>query len=102
MEPELPGHFDVVVVGTGLTESLVAAAAARAGKTVLHLDANPFYGARNATLSLDALSKWLDGTATGEPKAAQFSKEAGPIQQHNVRITSSLSHRAKPCGPTAR
>jgi len=37
-------NFDVIVVGTGLTESLVAGALARNGKTVLHLDKNDFYG----------------------------------------------------------
>ena len=36
--PDAPGAFDVVVVGTGLTESLFAGACARAGKRVLHLD----------------------------------------------------------------
>lgn len=31
-------NFDVVVVGTGLTESVLAAALSLSGKTVLHLD----------------------------------------------------------------
>ena len=56
---ELPTSFDVVVVGTGLTESLVAAAATRAGKSVLHLDANSFYGSRNATFNLKTFDRWL-------------------------------------------
>ena len=56
---ELPQSFDVVVVGTGLTESLLAAAAARAGKSVLHLDTNAFYGARNSTFSLHDLAAFL-------------------------------------------
>jgi RAB protein geranylgeranyltransferase component A len=34
----LPGEFDVIVVGTGLVQCIVAAAAARIGKSVLHLD----------------------------------------------------------------
>ena len=36
--------YDVIVVGTGLTESIAAAALARTGRKVLHLDALPFYG----------------------------------------------------------
>jgi RAB protein geranylgeranyltransferase component A len=39
-----PSSFDVVVCGTGLPESILAAACAAAGKTVLHVDPNPFYG----------------------------------------------------------
>jgi len=31
-------HFDAIILGTGLTESITAAALARAGKSVLHLD----------------------------------------------------------------
>ena len=31
-------HFDAIVLGTGLCESMVAAGLARAGKSVLHLD----------------------------------------------------------------
>lgn len=34
----LPEDFDVVVLGTGLPESILAAACARLGYTVLHLD----------------------------------------------------------------
>ena len=35
---DLPTSYDVVVVGTGLTESILAAALSRIGKTVLHID----------------------------------------------------------------
>jgi len=61
MEPELPAEFDVVVVGTGLTESIFAGACARAGKSVLHLDHNPHYGARQATYTLNDFVLWLRG-----------------------------------------
>ncbi|GJN37873.1 hypothetical protein PR202_gb26870 [Eleusine coracana subsp. coracana] len=39
-----PASFDVVICGTGLPESVLAAACAAAGKNVLHVDPNPFYG----------------------------------------------------------
>lgn len=38
MDDPLPSSVDVVVVGTGLGEAMLAAAAARSGCTVLHLD----------------------------------------------------------------
>ncbi|TKR68457.1 hypothetical protein L596_024439 [Steinernema carpocapsae] len=41
---ELPSEVDVVVIGTGMQESILAAACARAGLSVLHIDRNPFYG----------------------------------------------------------
>ena len=44
--------YDVIVIGTGLAESIVAAAAARAGHSVLHLDAADYYGGDGASLPL--------------------------------------------------
>jgi len=44
MEDQLEDSFDVIVVGTGITETCAAAALARSGRKVLHLDALPFYG----------------------------------------------------------
>ena len=35
---ELPKDYDVIICGTGLTESIVSAALSRIGKTVLHID----------------------------------------------------------------
>jgi len=40
-------QFDAVVVGTGLAESILAAALAWSGSSVLHLDSNPFYGVKS-------------------------------------------------------
>lgn len=49
--------FDLIVLGTGHTESIVAAAAAKSGKTVLHLDAEDHYGGVHAALSLRQLEE---------------------------------------------
>lgn len=57
--PEIePGTFDVIVIGTGLQESIVAAAAASSGQSVLHIDSNSFYGHHWASLSLDEVTQW--------------------------------------------
>ena len=40
-------QFDVVVLGTGMVESIVAAAAARQGHSVLHLDNARYYGGQS-------------------------------------------------------
>ncbi|CAD7066678.1 unnamed protein product [Tilletia caries] len=51
-------HYDTLIVGTGLTESILAASLASAGHSVLHIDSNPWYGNAWASLSLKELIQW--------------------------------------------
>ncbi|XP_023007630.1 rab escort protein 1 [Cucurbita maxima] len=62
-----PTTFDLIVVGTGLAESIIAAAASAAGKTVLHLDPNPYYGGHFATLPLHDLASFLNSASVPSP-----------------------------------
>lgn len=62
----LPSSFDAIVVGTGLTESIVAAALSRIGKSVLHIDRNAYYGSRWSSFSLRSLQNWAETLGFGE------------------------------------
>ncbi|CAI6007709.1 unnamed protein product [Closterium sp. NIES-65] len=53
-----PTSFDAIVVGTGLPESLLAAALSLAGRRVLHVDCAAYYGSHWASLPLDQLAQW--------------------------------------------
>ena len=70
MTDSLPGHFSVVVVGTGLVESMVAAAAARQGHTVLHLDTARYYGGDWAAFTWEGLQSWVRETAASSEDTA--------------------------------
>ncbi|CAJ0930019.1 unnamed protein product, partial [Mesorhabditis belari] len=59
MDDSLPDHVDVVIVGTGLPEAILAAACSRSGLSVLHLDRNPFYGENWASFNLNTLDEWI-------------------------------------------
>lgn len=51
-------HYDVLVLGTGLTEAVLSAALSRAGKRVLHVDPHAYYGSEWASLTLSELVDW--------------------------------------------
>ncbi|XP_070615848.1 rab proteins geranylgeranyltransferase component A 1 [Erythrolamprus reginae] len=59
MADHLPSEFDVVVIGTGLPESIVAAACARSGQRVLHVDSRNYYGGNWASFSFSGLLSWI-------------------------------------------
>ncbi|KAL1742856.1 GDP dissociation inhibitor-domain-containing protein [Schizophyllum fasciatum] len=47
----MDSHFDVAIVGTGLAHALAAAALAKAGLRVVHVDEHAYYGAHDASLT---------------------------------------------------
>jgi RAB protein geranylgeranyltransferase component A len=93
---ELNSHFDAIIVGTGLTESILACSLARARKKVLHLDDNEYYGHTSTGASLcEFFSKcsgdWVGhvGLPDGEEKEAAAAGAAGltekvPLRDPNV------------------
>lgn len=56
---DLPADHDVIVVGTGMPESIVAAAVSRIGQRVLHLDKESHYGGLWASYNLSSLREWI-------------------------------------------
>ncbi|XP_077983640.1 rab proteins geranylgeranyltransferase component A 2-like isoform X2 [Glandiceps talaboti] len=60
MADELPSEYDAIVIGTGVPESILAAALARIGQGVLHIDRNDYYGSDWATFNFEGLERWLD------------------------------------------
>jgi hypothetical protein len=69
--------LQIIVIGTGLEESIVAAAAARNGHTVLHIDTNDYYGSQWSAFTLDGLQKWAE------------NEESGSRDQDDVKETPS-------------
>jgi len=72
--------YDVILCGTGLTQSILAAALARAGKSILHCDNNDFYGDMDAVLPLGALTEWVSAS----------NKSSGTDSRENVNLQDSI------------
>ncbi|SCW01442.1 LAFE_0D12662g1_1 [Lachancea fermentati] len=69
-----PGNVDVVIVGTGLVESILAAALSWQGSNVLHIDANTYYGDSSATLTIDQLKQWVQDVNSDKMKFYENAK----------------------------
>ncbi|ETN14963.1 hypothetical protein PPTG_07198 [Phytophthora nicotianae INRA-310] len=57
-------EYDVLLVGTGMVEGILAGALARIGKKVLHLDQNDYYGSNYASFPLAQFLRWTKNEAT--------------------------------------
>ncbi|XP_038603849.1 rab proteins geranylgeranyltransferase component A 1 [Tachyglossus aculeatus] len=70
----LPPDLQLIVVGTGLPESIIAAACSRSGQRVLHVDSRNYYGGNWASFSFSGLLSWLkefqEKSNRGEERAA--------------------------------
>ncbi|GEQ71580.1 hypothetical protein JCM33374_g5265 [Metschnikowia sp. JCM 33374] len=64
-------HCDILILGTGLVESILAAALAWQGVEVLHIDKNSHYGDTCSTLTVDQLKKWC--VEVNQGRVAHFS-----------------------------
>ncbi|EME31191.1 Rab GDP-dissociation inhibitor isoform 2 [Galdieria sulphuraria] len=66
------GNYDVVVLGTGLTECILSGIFSVSGYKVLHMDRNSYYGGACASLSLNQLYEKLKSDS--EPDSAKLGR----------------------------
>ncbi|CAX43205.1 Rab escort protein, putative [Candida dubliniensis CD36] len=59
-------NCDVLIIGTGLQESILAAALSWQGTQVLHIDNNTYYGDSCSTLTIEQLKKWCGDVNSGK------------------------------------
>ncbi|KAL6278690.1 hypothetical protein ACE6H2_022291 [Prunus campanulata] len=64
--PIEPTTYDLIVIGTGLPETVIAAAATAARKTVLQIDPNDFNGSHFASLPLHQFTSFLNSHFTAK------------------------------------
>lgn len=84
----VPDKCDVLICGTGLAESILAAALAWQGTNVLHIDANNVYGDANVCLPSKDLQQWIESVANG-------AEPTGMNAQLWATAAAATSSRAK-------
>jgi hypothetical protein len=81
--------YDVIVMGTGLTECILSGLLSVDGKKVLHIDRNDYYGGACASLNLEQL--WRHHGETATPPAA-----LGRPRDYNVDLIPKVCFHS-PC-----
>ncbi|KAL6850478.1 hypothetical protein ACP4OV_021105 [Aristida adscensionis] len=96
-----PTSFDVLICGTGLPESVLAAACAAAGKTVLHVDPNPFYGSLFSSVPLPSLPAFLSPDPS-TPSSTSSSDSHTVVGLHRRTIYSEVETSGASPEPSRR
>ncbi|KAI8337148.1 GDP dissociation inhibitor [Chlamydoabsidia padenii] len=79
--------FDVIVIGTGLVESIAAGSLARSGKKVLHLDSNKHYGSNWSVFNFKGLLDWEKQLKSVTPEST--------TQENGIDYAASYSRQFK-------
>lgn len=79
---------DVLILGTGLTESILAAALSWQGVEVLHIDSASVYGDHLLTLTIDQMKKWLAEVNQGKVRHFHDAQVYIPGGKHTNKFNS--------------
>lgn len=83
---EIAPEYDVVVLGTGLTECVLSGVMSVKGKKVLHIDRNDHYGGESASVNLETLFKKYGNYTQGE----EPWKKYGRANDWNIDLVPKL------------
>lgn len=72
-------HYDVAIFSTGLTQSIISAALASAGLSVIHIDRNDYYADQWASLTLTELLRWAQDITTANTESKQRPRRVDEI-----------------------
>ncbi|KAI4163297.1 MAG: hypothetical protein LQ342_003032 [Letrouitia transgressa] len=71
---EIAPEYDVVVLGTGLTECVLSGVLSVKGKKVLHIDRNDHYGGEAASVNIEALFRKYGDCSKGEEPWKKYGR----------------------------
>ncbi|KAJ5133342.1 secretory pathway gdp dissociation inhibitor [Penicillium atrosanguineum] len=83
---EIAPEYDVVVLGTGLTECVLSGVLSVKGNKVLHIDRNDHYGGEAASVNIETLFKKYRNVAPGE----EPWKKYGRVNDWNIDLVPKL------------
>lgn len=79
---------DILICGTGLIESILAAALSWQGSKVLHIDSNPYYGDNFATLTIEQIKNWFINSKSNKIGFKNYKNIKLEINDNDYKINS--------------
>lgn len=95
---DLNEEYDVVVVGTGLTECILSGVFGSEGKKVLNIDANSYYGGESASLNMFEAWKKFRWTPEQRRKEEERKKEIERLENEEREAEDKRRAAAKEAG----
>ncbi|KAL7899191.1 GDP dissociation inhibitor [Trichoderma sp. SZMC 28014] len=83
---EIAKEYDVIVLGTGLTECILSGVLSVKGRKVLHIDRNDHYGGEAASVNIETLFKKYGRVADGEKPWEKY----GRVNDWNIDLVPKL------------
>lgn len=106
---DLNAEYDIVVVGTGLTECILSGVFGSEGKKVLNIDANSYYGGESASLNMFDMWKKFRWTEEQRRKEDERQKEIERLEaeerdaeEKRRAVAKETGDEYKPAPKTAR
>lgn len=79
-------QYDLIIDGTGLTAAIVACAASRSGKSVLHIDSNNYYGGSSGSFTFEDFQAWCRGALSEKLLSDTFKANEGELVEQDRSI----------------
>ncbi|KAI5776358.1 GDP dissociation inhibitor [Geopyxis carbonaria] len=95
---DLNEEYDIVVVGTGLTECILSGVFGSEGKKVLNIDANSYYGGESASLNMFEMWKKFRWTEEMRRKEEERKKEIERLDTEEREAEEKRRAEAKAAG----
>lgn len=95
---DLNEEYDIVVVGTGLTECILSGVFGSEGKKVLNIDANSYYGGESASLNMFDMWKKFRWTEEQRRKEDERKKEIERLDNEEREKEEARRAAAKEAG----
>ncbi|KAH0608575.1 uncharacterized protein H6S33_001709 [Morchella sextelata] len=87
-------EYDVVIVGTGLTECILSGVFGAEGKKVLNIDKNSYYGGESASLNM--LEMWKKFRWTEDQRRKEIEKAKAEEERKSVDSTPGMAGSEPP------